>query len=61
MKFLFFKLKLNLKKSIEIIDDLEGAGVQEGALDILNELYIVHRELFKLLEKVENISSGLRK
>lgn len=58
MKFLFFKLTSRLKESLEILNHIEGAAIQDDSADamkILNELFIVHKELFRLLERVESL------
>ncbi len=55
MRFLFFKLTMSLKQSIELINQLEGAAIHEESMQLLNDLYTAHKEIFKVLEKIENL------
>lgn len=57
MKFLFFRIAGHLNQTIEILSQIESASVQHESMSSINELFIIHRELFSILERLEKIST----
>lgn len=60
MNSLFFKLEAGLQASLDALSALESEAIRRNELKMINDLFMIHKKLYDVLESVEKQSASFK-